>query len=143
EKMSKGRLKVYDGNKPENIILGKYILHTEESEAFPYEITPDKDSIRTPADREKYVPAVFILTVIRKLMKYCKAKHIENQEELIFETLDLYIQESSNPPHLRKHFFSILGTVIDNAAKADGDLASYILNMIEFDHTEYEDVSKE
>lgn len=143
EKMSQGRLKVYDNNKPENILLSKYIKHTESVEDFPYEITPDKDSLRTPKDREKYVPAVFVLPVIRKLIKYCKSKTIENAEEYMFEILDLYITEANNPPHLRKHFFSILGSVIDRAAKSDGDLSSYVLNMLEFDYSEYEDVSKQ
>ena len=48
-----------------------------------------------------------------------------------------------NPPHLRKHFFSILGTVIDNASNNTGDLDSYVISMLEFDYTKYEDVSKE
>ncbi len=112
-------------------------------EDFPYIITPDKDTLRTESDRKKYVPAVFILPVIRKLLKYCKIKHIDNKESFIFDLLDLYIHESNNPPHLRKHFFSILGTVIDTAAKHDGDLDSYVLSMLEFDYTRYEDVSKE
>ena len=90
-----------------------------------------------------YLPAVYILPVIRKLLKYCKAKQIENQEDFIFDILDLYITESSNPPHLRKHFFSILGTVVDRAICEEGDLAGYVLNMLEFDSSTYEDVSKQ
>lgn len=143
EKMSQGRLKVYDNDKAENILLGEYILHTEETEDFPYEITPDKDTLRTPKDREKYIPAVFILPVIRKLLKYCKEHNIDNQKSFIFEILDLYITEANNPPHLRKHFFSILGSVISKASSVQGDLSSYIINMIEFDYSPYEDVSKE
>ena len=143
EKMSQGRLKVYDNNKPENILLGKYIKHTEAIEDFPYEITPDKDTLRSAKDREKYVPAVSILPVIRKLIKYYRAKEVENIEESIFEILDLYISEANNPPHLRKHFFSILGSVVEKAIKSDCDLSSFVLNMLEFDYSEYDDVSKQ
>lgn len=143
EKMSQGRLKVYDNNKPENVLLGKYIKHTESVEDFPYEITPDKDTLRSAKDREKYVPAVFILPVIRKLIKYFKIKKVEDFEESIFEILDLYITEANNPPHLRKHFFSILGSVVDKATTSEGDLSSFVLNMLEFDYSEYDDVSKQ
>lgn len=142
EKMSLGRLKVYDGDKLENEILAKYIEHTE-SISFPYIITPDKDSLRTEKDRAKYVPAVFILPTIRKLLKYCKSKNIQDIDNFIFNILDTYITEANNPPHLRKHFFSILGTVIDKSATKDGELESYIFNMLEFDYSNYEDVSKQ
>lgn len=142
EKMSEGRLKVYNGDKIENQLLAGYISHTESID-FPYIITPDKDTLRTEAEREKYIPAVFVLPAIRKLLKYCRIKTMENIEDFIFQSLDLYITESHNPPHLRKHFFSIFGTIVDEAAHHDGELESYILNMIEFDYTKYEDVSKQ
>ncbi|MBY6838321.1 hypothetical protein FDG50_07750 [Clostridium botulinum] len=142
EKMSLGRLKVYNNEKIENQLLSKYIGHTENID-FPYIITPDKDSLRTESDRKKYVPAVFILPVIRKLIKYCKLRNIQRREDFIYDILDMYITESNNPPHLRKHFFSILGTVIDTAIKYESDLDSYVMLMLEFDYTRYEDVSKE
>lgn len=143
EKMSEGRLKIYNHDKIENQVLAKYIEHTESDEDFPYIITPDKDTLRTESDRKKYIPAVYIVPVIRKLLKYCKIKKIEQKDKFIFDILDLYITESNNPPHLRKHFFSILGTVIDNASNNSGDLDSYVISMLEFDYTKYEDVSKE
>lgn len=143
EKMSEGRLKVYNHDKIENQVLASYIEHTESEDDFPYIITPDKDTLRTESDRKKYVPAVYVLPVIRKLLKYCKAKKIEEQNKFIFDILDFYITESNNPPHLRKHFFSILGTVIDNASKHPGNLDSYVMLMLEFDYTKYDDVSKE
>lgn len=142
EKMSQGRLKVYNNDKYENQLLAKYIEHTEMID-FPYIITPDKDSLRTENDRKKYVPAVFVLPVIRKIIKYCKQRNISDIEKFMYEILDIYITESNNPPHLRKHFFSIFGTVIDNAIKYDGDLQNFIMLMLEFDYTQYEDVSKE
>lgn len=143
ETMAKGRLKVYDSDKEENRTLNKYIEHTSSINDFPFIITPDKDVLRTDKEREMYVPAVYILPVIRKLVKYTKKKEIDPKEPFIFETLDYYIHNADNPPHLRRQFFSILGSVIDKARDYDGKLNDYITEMLGFDYTKYDDVSKQ
>lgn len=143
EQMSKGRLQVYDKSNKENILLHDYILHTQQIE-FPYIITADKDSLRSKSDRDKYIPAVYILPVFKKLVKYYgKDTDIDEYKDQAFDLLDTYICDADNPPHLRKQFFSILGTVIENAIKYEGDLEKYALRVIEFDHTPYGDVSKQ
>lgn len=142
EKMAVGRLSIYDDSKPENIILLNYIKHTEKID-FPYIISVDKDTLYTAKDRATYIPAKLLLPVIRKFNKYCLAKNIDDIETFIFKHLDLYITEGGNPPHLRKQFFSILGSVLDVAKNMGMDLEAVILKMLLFDYSAFEDVSKE
>lgn len=142
EKMSVGRLSIYDDSKVENVLLLNYIKHTEKID-FPYIISVDKDTLRTAKDRATYIPAKLLLPVMRKFSKYCASKNIDNIEEFIFYHLDLYISEGDNPPHLRKQFFSILGTVLDAAKNRDVELEAVILKFLLFDYSQFEDVSKE
>lgn len=143
EKMSQGRLKLYDNDKLENILLSEYIRHTECTTGYPYIITPDKDSLRSNEDRKMYIPAVYLLPVIRKIVKYCKKNNIDDVSEFTNEILDCYITKATNPPHLRKHYFSILGTIIDVASEYDEELYKYVCKMLEFDFTRYLDISKQ
>lgn len=143
EPMARGRLEVYNKSTKENVLLHDYILHTQQIE-FPYIITADKDSLRSPKDRNKYIPAIYLLPVLKKLVKYYgKETDIDEYKEQAFDLLDNYICDADNPPHLRKQFFSILGTVIENAMKYEGELEKYALKVIDFDYTPYGDVSKE
>lgn len=143
EKMTKGRLNLYNNEKIENVYLNDYIAHVESLENFQYIITPDKDTLRTDYDRKLYIPAIFILPVIRKLIRYAKVKDIIEVNELINTTLDRYILKAQNPPHLRKHYFSVLGSVITEAESHAEDLSVYIDKMLEFDYTKYLDISKQ
>lgn len=142
ESMSQGRLLVY-GDKEENKILKKYIEHTQSNEDFKYTITADKDTLRSKKDRELYIPAKSILPVIRKFKAYCNYKNIDLDEKLLFDLLDNYIIFASNPPHLRKEWLSVLGTVIDKAKKTDYDLMDLVCKLLEFDYSKYKDVSKQ
>lgn len=142
ESMSQGRLLVY-GDKEENKVLKNYIEHTQSNEDFKYIITADKDTIRNKKDKEKYIPAKSILPVIRKFKGYCKYKEMDHDEKILFELLDTYIMYASNPPHLRKEWLSILGTVIDKAKKTDDNLIELTCKLLEFDYSKYDDVSKQ
>lgn len=142
ESMSQGRLLVY-GDKDENKVLKKYIEHTQANEDFKYTITADKDTIRNKKDKEVYIPAKNILPVIRKFKGYCKHKNIEHDDKVLFELLDTYIIYANNPPHLRKEWLSILGTIIDKAKKTDNDLIKLVYRLLEFDYSKYDDISKQ
>lgn len=143
EPMSQGRLELYDDSKPENKLLHDYILHTQAlGDKFPYTITVDKDTVRTAKEKEHYLPSVYLLPDMKKVIKYYDKKDISEYQDEIFEAFDNYITQVPNHRMLRKQFFSILGTVIDTASKYEGKLPEFTSKMAHFDCEAWDDVSK-
>lgn len=143
EKMSKGRLEIYSYSKPENELLQSYIVHTSSIADFPYKITVDKDAIRSIKERDEFIPSIYLIPTLKKIVKYYKGKDISEYKEDAFKVLDAYITGLSNSKMLRKQYFSILGSVIDTASEYSEELSVFTSKMSKFNYSEYPDVSKQ
>lgn len=143
EKMSKGRLELYSDSKPENELLHDYILHTSNIGGFPYTISVDKDIVRTAKERAEFIPSVYLLPTLKKLIKHYDKADINEYKEDAFKALDAYIINVSEPSMFRKQYFSILGSVIENSKDYEGELHHFTGKMAEFKVKDYPDVSKE
>lgn len=133
ESMSKGRLEIYsDKGKPETELLHDYILHTSNSSFFDYTITVDKDIVRSDKDRKELIPAVFLTPTFKKIVKYYKTIGQENYKEDAFNAIDKYIMGVSNYKMLRKQYFSILGSVIEEASQYEENLSTFTEKMSQF-----------
>lgn len=142
ETMSKGRLEIYSSDKVENELLYEYILHTSNLEGFNYKISVDKDIVRSSKEREEFIPSIYLLPTLKKLIKYYNGQDLEEHKESIFNALDKYIMNVSSPTLLRKQFFSILGSVIEKSSDYEGELSDFTSKMASFDAKSHDDVSK-
>lgn len=143
ETMSKGRLEIYRDSKPENELLHAYILHSSKVKGFKYKITVDKDVVRSLKERSELIPSVYLLPTLKKVVKRYKGQDMDKYKEMVFNALDKYIMGVPSPSMLRKQYFSILGSVIENSSEYEGELADFTSKMATFDFKNYPDVSKQ
>lgn len=143
ETMSKGRLEIYSNKKAENELLYEYILHTSNLDGFKYKVSVDKDIVRSSKEREEFIPSIYLLPTLKKLIKYYKGQDLNEYKEVAFNAIDKYIMNVPNPRLLRKQFFSILGSVIETSSDYEGELSEFTSKMANFDFKQYPDVSKE
>lgn len=144
EPMSRGRLEVYNDVKPANELLHNYILHTTNlGDKFKYEITVDKDVLRTSRDREKFIPSIYLLPTFKKAIKSHKGEDISQYQEIVFNALDKYINNVPNNKMLRKHFFIILGSVIEEAVNYNESLEYFAERMAHFNIEGLPDVARQ
>lgn len=145
ETMSKGRLELYKNEKPENELLQDYIVHTTNVDGFKYQISVDKDIVRSSKERSTFIPSVYLLPTLRKAIRQCKEYNLDLNEskENIFKALDNYIMNVPNPKLFRKQHFSLVGSVIKRAFEYEGNLCDFTAKMASFNFDEYPDVSKQ
>lgn len=143
ETMSKGRLEIYSSAKTENELLYEYVLHTSNLEGFKYDINVDKDIVRSSKEREEFIPSIYLLPTLKKLIKHYDGQDLNEYKESAFNVLDKYIMNVPNPVLLRKQYFSILGSVIEKSSNYEGDLSDFAYKMTTFDFKNFPDVSKQ
>lgn len=126
EAMAKGRLKIYDDSKIENRVLNNYILHTKKEVLLPFKITPDKDIVRTQYEKENLLPAIYLLPAIRQCLRYCRIKGILEIDNIVINTLDIYLANSKN---MRKRDFYLLANIIKESTETNTNLNDNILKL--------------
>ena len=141
EPMSKGRLEVYSEVKSENKLLHDYLIHTASLEDFNYEISVDKDIVRTQEDRMKYIPSVYLIPTFKKATRYYKGNLEEYKEEL-FRALDKYISNVSDYKMLKKQYLSLLGNVISESHNYKEDTSYFTEKMAKLNINDFPDIAR-
>ena len=141
EPMSKGRLEVYSEVKAENKLLHDYLIHTASLEDFNYEISVDKDIVRTQEDRMKYIPSVYLIPTFKKATRYYKGNLEEYKEEL-FRALDKYISNVSDYKMLKKQYLSLLGNVISESHNYKEDTSYFTEKMAKLNINDFPDIAR-
>ena len=141
EPMSKGRLEVYSDAKNENKLLHEYIMHTSNLKDFKYEISVDKDVVRTHEDRSKYIPSVYLIPTFKKAIRNCKS-NIEEHKEEIFKAIDSYINNVSDYKMLKKQYFTLLGSLISQSEDYVEDASYFSTKMATLNSNDLPDIAR-